>query len=222
MFLFAILALGSWWLVRSVPELMPPGIDPQLRQDPDFRLDQFTVKSFDATGRLTREISGQSATHFPATQSLHIEGVRILAENEAGTRLTAQAQKGISREAVQQVTLTGDAQAVRQADAQGPRVELRGETFTVGLEDERLVSDQPVRITRGAEGPRARRFATKADPLKGPHNRNKPDSNPSNPRRMGPDFSGGSRHAGSQKRQSPATQGFGLSWAEGSAHGLNQ
>ena len=77
--------------------------------------------------------------------------MRILAENEAGTRLTAQAQKGISREADQQVTLTGEALAVRQADAQGPRVELRGETFTAWLEEERLVSDQPVRITRGAE-----------------------------------------------------------------------
>ncbi len=151
LFLFALLALGSWWLVRSVPELTPPGIDSQLRQDPDFRLDQFTVKSFDASGRLTREISGQSATHFPATQSLHIEGVRILAENEAGTRLTAQAKKGVSREAEQQVTLSGDAIAVRQADAQSPRVELRGETLTALLEEERLVSDQPVRITRGAD-----------------------------------------------------------------------
>ena len=149
LFLFAILALGSWWLVRSVPELMPPGIDPQLRQDPDFRLGQFTVKSFDASGRLTREISGQSATHFPATQSLHIEGVRILAENELGTRMTAQAKKGISREPEQQVTLSGEATAVRQADKQGPRVELRGETLTAWLQEERLVSDQPVRITRG-------------------------------------------------------------------------
>lgn len=151
LFLFALLALGSWWLVRSVPELTPPGIDSQLRQDPDFRLDQFTVKSFDASGRLTREISGQSATHFPATQSLHIEGVRILAENEAGTRLTAQAKKGVSREAEQQVTLSGDAIAVRQADAQSPRVELLGETLTALLDEERLVSDQPVRITRGAD-----------------------------------------------------------------------
>jgi lipopolysaccharide export system protein LptC len=151
LFLFAILALGSWWLVRSVPELSPPGIDPQLRQDPDFRLDRFTVRSFDASGHLTREISGQSATHFPATQSLHIEGVRILAENETGTRMTAQAEKGISREVEQQVILIGDALAVRQADAQGPRVELRGENFTALLEEERLVSDQPVRITRGAE-----------------------------------------------------------------------
>jgi lipopolysaccharide export system protein LptC len=151
LFLFAILALGSWWLVRSVPELVPPGIDPQLRQDPDFRLDQFTVKSFDASGRLTREVSGQSATHFPATQSLHIEGVRILSENEAGTRLTAQGKKGISREVEQQVTLTGEAIAVRQADAQSPRVELRGEKFTAWLQEERLVSDQPVRITRGTD-----------------------------------------------------------------------
>lgn len=151
LFLFAILALTSWWLVRSVPELMPPGIDPQLRQDPDFRIDQFTIKSFDATGRLTREISGQSATHFPATQSLHIEGVRIQAENELGTRLTAQAKQGVSREALQQVTLIGDAIAVRQADTQNPRVELRGETLTAWLEEERLVSDQPVRITRGAD-----------------------------------------------------------------------
>jgi lipopolysaccharide export system protein LptC len=151
LFLFAILALGSWWLVRSVPELMPPGLDPQLRQDPDFRLDQFTVKSFDASGQLTREISGQSATHFPATKSLHIEGVRILTENEVGTRLTAQAKKGISREAEQQVTLSGEATAVRQADKQGPRVELRGETLTAWLQEERLVSDQPVRITRGSD-----------------------------------------------------------------------
>jgi lipopolysaccharide export system protein LptC len=151
LFLFALLALGSWWLVRSMPDLVSPGIDPQLRQDPDFRIDQFTVKSFDASGRLTREISGQSATHFPATQSLHIEGVRILAENEAGTRLTAQAKQGISHEASQQVTLTGDAIAVRQADARSPRVELRGETLTAWLEEERLVSDQAVRITRGAD-----------------------------------------------------------------------
>ena len=148
LFLFAILALGSWWLVRSVPELMPPGLDPQLRQDPDFRLDQFTVKSFDASGRLTREISGQSATHFPATQSLHIEGVRILVENELGTRMTAQAKKGISREVEQQVTLSGEAMAVRQADKRSPRVELRGETLTAWLQEERLVSDQPVRIMR--------------------------------------------------------------------------
>ena len=149
--LFAVLALGSWWLVRSMPEWVPPGLGPELRQDPDYRLDQFTVKAFDAKGRLTREISGQSAIHFPATQSLHINGIRLMAENEAGTRLTAQAQKGISREAEQQVILTGDAVAVRSTHAQAPRIELHSQTLTAWLQEERLVSNEPVRIIRGAD-----------------------------------------------------------------------
>lgn len=148
LFLFAILALGSWWLVRSVPLLALPGNNPQLRQDPDYRLDRFSVKSFDATGRMTREISGDSAVHFPATKSLHIDKIRIVAENKMGTRLSAQAQKGISLEAEKQVILSGGATAIRSADATNPRTELSGEKLTALLEEDRLVSDQPVRIQR--------------------------------------------------------------------------
>ncbi len=107
-----------------------------------------------------------------------------------GTRLTAQAKKGISREAEQQVTLSGDAMAVRQADLQSPRVELRGDTLTAWLKEERLVSDQPVRITRGSDvfsaqtmnfdvrsgqyelqGQVPRRFAATSDALSGLPNR---------------------------------------------------
>jgi lipopolysaccharide export system protein LptC len=149
--LFAFLALGSWWLVRSMPELLPPGIDKQLRQDPDYRLVQFTVKSFDASGHMTREVSGQSATHYPATKALHIEDVRIFFENDVGTRLNAQAQKGISLEAEQQVILSGNAVAVRTADAQGPRMTLQGEALTVLLKEERMISSLPIRITRGRD-----------------------------------------------------------------------
>jgi lipopolysaccharide export system protein LptC len=146
--LFALLALGSWWLVRSVPELLQPQIDAPLRQDPDYRLTQFTVKSFDATGRMTREVSGQSATHFPATQALHIEEVRIFFENEAGTRLNAQAQQGVSFEVEDKVVLSGDARVVRAADALGPRTSLQGESLTALMGEERLLSSLPVQINR--------------------------------------------------------------------------
>lgn len=146
--LFAFLALGSWWLVRSVPELLQPQVDAPLRQDPDYRLTQFTVKSFDATGHMTREVSGQSATHYPATQALHIEEVRIFFENEAGTRLNAQAQQGVSFEAEDKVVLTGDARAVRAADDLGPRTALQGESLTALIGEERLLSSLPVRIDR--------------------------------------------------------------------------
>jgi lipopolysaccharide export system protein LptC len=149
--LFGLLALGSWWLVRSMPELLPPGIDRQLRQDPDYQLEKFTVKSFDASGRMTREISGQSATHFPARQELHIQDVRLFAENEVGTRIEAQAQKGVSLEKEQQVNLSGNVVVVRLADTQGPRMVMKSQTVTALVDEDRLVSNTPVEIVRGGD-----------------------------------------------------------------------
>lgn len=149
--LFGLLALGSWWLVRSMPELLPPGIDRQLRQDPDYQLEKFTVKSFDASGRMTREISGQSATHFPARQELHIQDIRLFAENEVGTRIEAQAQKGVSLEKEQQVNLSGNVVVVRSADAQGPRMVMKSQTVTALVDEDRLVSNTPVEIVRGGD-----------------------------------------------------------------------
>jgi lipopolysaccharide export system protein LptC len=149
--LFGVLALGSWWLVRSMPELLPPGPDKLLRVDPDYRLEKFTVKAFDTSGRLTREISGQSATHFPAKQELHIQNIRIFAENEMGTRLQAQARQGVFKETEQLVDLTGDVLAVRAADRTGPRMTLHGEAITALMDQERLVSSVPVEIVRGAD-----------------------------------------------------------------------
>jgi lipopolysaccharide export system protein LptC len=149
--LFGLLALGSWWLVRSMPELLPPGIDRQLRQDPDYQLEKFTVKSFDASGRMTREISGQSATHFPARQELHIQDIRLFAENEVGTRIEAQAQKGVSLEKEQQVNLSGNVVVVRLADMQGPRMVMKSQTVTALVDEDRLVSNTPVEIVRGGD-----------------------------------------------------------------------
>jgi lipopolysaccharide export system protein LptC len=151
LFLFALLALGSWWLVRSMPDLQPPRPDKQQRQDPDYRLEKFTVKSFDTSGRMTREVGGQSATHCPAEQELHIQNIRIFAENELGTRVQAQAPKGVSNEPMQTVILSGGVLAVRAADAQGPRMSLKGESMKVLLDEERLTSQLPVEIVRGAD-----------------------------------------------------------------------
>ena len=149
--LFGLLALGSWWLVRSMPELLPPSTDKLLRVEPDYRLEKFNVKSFDISGRLTREVSGQSATHFPAKQELHIQNIWIFAENDMGTRLQAQARQGVSKETEQQVDLSGDVLAVRAADRQGPRMTLKGEAITALMDQERLVSSVPVEIVRGGD-----------------------------------------------------------------------
>lgn len=148
MVVMALLASGSWWLVRSVPELLTSTTTPPVRQEPDYRLADFSVKSFDAQGRLTREVSGDTAQHYPATQALHVEQVRIDAQSESGTQMNARAKQGIATDDGKQVTLIGDAYAIRHPSDTSPQVELRGVRLVALPDEDRLVSSDPVHITR--------------------------------------------------------------------------
>lgn len=146
--IMAVLAMGSWWLVRSLPELLQAEAAKPIRTDPDFTLHNFTVKSFDASGHMTRQVSGITATHFPAADELHIERIQIFAQNDVGTQLTARAAQGVSSENDNKFTLTGDVQAVRKADPHGPATRLQGERLTAIIDQDRLLSSLPVEIFR--------------------------------------------------------------------------
>jgi lipopolysaccharide export system protein LptC len=148
MVVMALLASGSWWLVRSVPELLTTTTMPPVRQEPDYRLADFSVKSFDAQGRLTREVSGDTAQHYPATEALHVEQVRIYAQSESGTQMNARAKQGIATDDGKQVTLIGDAYAIQHPHDTRPQVELRGVRLVALPDEDRLVSSDPVQITR--------------------------------------------------------------------------
>lgn len=144
----ALLASGSWWLVRSAPELLAPTTNKPVRQDPDYRLADFSVKSFDITGRMTREVSGDKAQHYPATEALNIEKIRIYAESETGATMNAKAVQGIATDDGTRVTLIGDAYAIRHPHGTSAQVELRGERLEALPDEDRLVSADPVHITR--------------------------------------------------------------------------
>ena len=146
--LMGILALGSWWLVRSMPEMHYADENKPVRKEPDYRLENFSVKSFDTTGRMTREVLGDKARHYPDVDEMHIDRVRVYAESDTGVKLNAKADKGVATGDGERVTLIGKAQAVRAADAQSPRTELRGERLLTLVKEERLLSSDPVEITR--------------------------------------------------------------------------
>ena len=151
MIVMALLASGSWWLVRSAPELLMPAVNKAVREEPDYRLENFTVKSFDVSGRMTREVSGDKAQHYPASETLDIEQIRIYAENETGKILNARSRQGIATDDGKQVTLIGDASAIRQAFDTSPQLELRGQRLVALPDDDRVVSSDPVQITRGRD-----------------------------------------------------------------------
>jgi lipopolysaccharide export system protein LptC len=146
--LMGFLALGSWWLVRSMPAIVYADENKPVRKEPDYRLENFSVKSFDKTGRMTREVIGDKGRHYPDVDEMHIDRVRIYAESDTGVKLNAHALNGVATGDGERVTLLGQAMAVRSADANSPRMELRGERLLAVVKEEKLLSSDPVEITR--------------------------------------------------------------------------
>lgn len=147
----AVLAMGSWWLVRSMPELWRAPQAKQVRKDPDYHLAHFATEAFDAQGRRTRQLSGDEARHYPDSNELHIDRVRFAARNEAGQDLQAQALRGIASDDGDRVTLLGQVHVLRPAQGAAPRLELHGERVVALQKQERLFSDQAVQIVRDGD-----------------------------------------------------------------------
>jgi lipopolysaccharide export system protein LptC len=84
--LMALFALGSWWLLRSLPSILTDAPTQTVRLEPDYYLKHFSVKSFDKQGRLTREVSGHRAQHFPYNDTLDISNVTLRSQDANGQR----------------------------------------------------------------------------------------------------------------------------------------
>jgi lipopolysaccharide export system protein LptC len=148
MLVMALLAMGSWWLVRSMPDLWGAATVKPVRKEPDYHIERFSTEVFDAQGRRIRQISGDKARHYPHTDELHIDAMRFHAVNEEGVQMTGVARQGIVAQDGDRVTLLGQAQVVRMASAQAPRTELRGERLVALQKAQKLLSDDPVDIWR--------------------------------------------------------------------------
>ena len=156
MILMGVMALGTYWLVRSTPMFVTSSVDQPLGHKPDYLMEKISVKTFDVDGRLKNEIVGLEARHFPDTDTLEIEQVRILNFNENGHMTTATANHAVTNGDGSEVQLMGNALVVREAavDKAGkaiPRMSLRSEFLHAYLETERVTSNKPVELTRGTD-----------------------------------------------------------------------
>lgn len=152
--LMGLLALGTYWLVRSTPILLPAELERAVGHDADYFMRKFSVKTFDGTGRLKTEVLGADARHFPDTDLLEIDEVRIRSFNEDGRLTTATASRAMTNGDGSEVQLIGSARVVREVmvDKTGrsqPKFEFRGEYLHAFLNSERIESDKPVELMRG-------------------------------------------------------------------------
>lgn len=153
--LMAVFALGSWWLVRSLPSLFNETVAPSVRHEPDYFLQNFSVKSFDNHGRLMRELSGEHAQHFPDTDTLDIQKVQLRGHSQEGQHVNAVADQALAKGDGTQVTLVGNVHISQPAStsANGLRAatEMRSQEIKAFVKEERLVSDVPVEVRRGQD-----------------------------------------------------------------------
>ena len=144
----AVLAMGSWWLVRSMPQLWSGPADKQVRREPDYHLENFSTQMFNEQGRRTSQISGHKARHYPDSDELHIDEVQLVSINDKGQQVQATARRGIASADGDRVTLLGNVHVVREAQEGSPRLEFRGQRLVALQNEEKLVSDVPVEIVR--------------------------------------------------------------------------
>ncbi|MBC5763740.1 LPS export ABC transporter periplasmic protein LptC [Ramlibacter albus] len=152
--LMGVLALGTYWLARNTPTFSAPEAKRPPTHQPDYFMRGFSVKSFGPNGRLRSELHGSEARHFPDTDTLEIDNVRIRSYNERGALTVATAKKAVTNADGSQVQLIGDAVVTREDAKQAngtaaPKLEIRGEFLHAFLDTERVKSDQPVVLKRG-------------------------------------------------------------------------
>jgi lipopolysaccharide export system protein LptC len=152
--MMGVLALGTYWLVRNTPVFNAPEAATEARHEVDYFMRKFTVKNYDEGGRLKTEIHGVEGRHFPDTDILEIDQVRIRSTNPEGHVTVATANRAYVNSDGSEVQLTGNARVVREpsrnaAGKETPRLEFRGDFLHAFLNEERVTSHKPVVLIRG-------------------------------------------------------------------------
>jgi lipopolysaccharide export system protein LptC len=152
--LMALLAASTWWLVRHTPQAPGDRAEAPPRQEPDYTMTGFAITRFAPDGRVVLRIAGEAMRHYPATDRLEIEGVRIHAIAPDGRTTDATAQRALANGDGSEVQLLGGAHVVSQLE--GTEVlEVQGEFLHAFLRFERLRSHLPVRLRHGGTETRA-------------------------------------------------------------------
>lgn len=160
--LMGTLALVTYAVLRQTPGpvaaddgALPPG-------QPDYGMENFTLWRYDAGGTLLLTLQGQTLTHHPDRGSIEVRAARLeRLDPERHTRTTAVAERLQTDDARSVYQLEGEVRVVRETlpAAAGkppkktatPRLTFEGQTLTWLTAQQLLLSDQPVRITRGAD-----------------------------------------------------------------------
>lgn len=158
MLIMGALALVTYGIVQRTPGPEAAPDSPLADGQPDYQLENFTLRRYDAQGRLASTLHGTVLSHYPASGMLEVEQARLeRQEPEAGVRQQVRAERLRTDDRRSVYHLTGDVLLVQEPlpdtpkGKATPRLTLTGQTLTWHTDQRLLESDRPVRLTRGAD-----------------------------------------------------------------------
>ena len=160
--LMALLASGTWWLVKNTPMLDGPTELAAPRHEPDYRMDNFELQRIAADGRLRVQIAGAELRHYPDTDTVEIDNARVRAIAPDGSLAIAEAKRAISNGDGSDLQLMGDVHLRRLPPGAGEnataQLDVRGEFLQALSNAEILRSHLPVTIRQGGSTLNAQNF----------------------------------------------------------------
>ncbi|KQV99523.1 LPS export ABC transporter periplasmic protein LptC [Rhizobacter sp. Root1221] len=147
--LMALLAIGTWWLVKNTvpPSDDRPAVAP--RHEPDYEMHHFSVQRYTPAGTLEAQLEGETLRHYPDTDTLEIDNVRLRAIDSENRTSVATAHHALTDSAATEVQLMGQAEVVREATPTEAAIHFRSEFLHAFVQAERVFSNKPVVVTQG-------------------------------------------------------------------------
>lgn len=150
--LMGIMAMSTYWLVRSAPELEEVRPEDVPRHVPDYFMREFSVRVFDAKGKLKSEIKGKEARHYPDTDTVEIDHPIIHSYSNDGRLTVANAKRALTNADGSELQLFDQAVVVRNGSDKNDvstRTQVRSDFLHLFMDTEEIRTHLPVELLRG-------------------------------------------------------------------------
>jgi lipopolysaccharide export system protein LptC len=138
------LAAVTFWINRLILGDNPRGL---VRHDPDFVVDNFSIRSFDKEGKLRNIFTAEKMLHYPDDDSTEVSQPRVTYRQDQPVELSARA--ALVSQNGKQVDLIDDVRVVRRRGS-GVDSMVATERMTVFPDEGRAFTHDPVSFSQGS------------------------------------------------------------------------
>ncbi len=144
--LLGFLAALTFWL-KQAAQLGDFGDGAKQRHDPDFYVEQFSIRRYGEDGALLDTLVADKMLHFPDDDSTDVVAPRLTYQGQEATVVTAN-NAWLDKEG-KHVRMTGDVRVVQSGGGDKPDTVMTTSVLYVTPDDKYAHTDAPVTITQG-------------------------------------------------------------------------